>query len=494
MKSRTGAWNPSSHQGTRTTRSTIIPSVSCPGLLGSAFQGFFCTQVGWLWTCVLGAGETKYCVNRGMSPTWGCDECRTCGTFGPYFVNDPPPNHPIYGSKPLVYGWNNASVQSFWSDIFARPGGVTSYAATNRSAAWSQPSTGIVPTFSIRWNIRATNSTNWLPFSVCFARNQISSRVRYTCFTVNYGAGGRLTSLRSNGRVQRRISEQESPNKNLRRLILATVATRRRAAWAIDLFLGGSLICSIFLHFYSVVLHLYSVLLQFTLFHSTFTLFHSIILCFTPRLLCFTPSYSVSLHVYSVSLHYTHIPFHFSVECDGEIQVLHRERPGRDGSARGVVRTHAIHRHHFLTFCKIHHDVIVNLPLWQLYLLQGRPWEICDTRFIIFNTEFIVFNEEFIMLITIIPPHRNLIAGDISDFIALLVFSKGISIRINCNFTSSLTQPRARLSPPPTYRSQCVFIFVFSFLTFILCFLIEDRWFPVHCLHKKRFFLTMGLR
>ena len=47
--------------------------------------------------------ETELCVNRGLSPNWGCDECHTCGTFGPYFVNDPPPNHPIYGSKPLVY-------------------------------------------------------------------------------------------------------------------------------------------------------------------------------------------------------------------------------------------------------------------------------------------------------------------------------------------------------------------------------------------------------
>jgi hypothetical protein len=93
--------------------------------------------------------ETKFCVNRGLSPTWGCDECHTCGTFGPYFVNDPPPNHPLYGdpAKPLVYGWSNNSVQSFWSDIFSRPGGVTSYAATNRSVGWSQPETGIVHMF-----------------------------------------------------------------------------------------------------------------------------------------------------------------------------------------------------------------------------------------------------------------------------------------------------------------------------------------------------------
>lgn len=38
------------------------------------------------------------------------DECHTCGTFGPYFVNDPPPGHPLY-AKPLVYGWDNSSVQ-----------------------------------------------------------------------------------------------------------------------------------------------------------------------------------------------------------------------------------------------------------------------------------------------------------------------------------------------------------------------------------------------
>eukprot|EP01043_Picozoa_sp_COSAG02_P042302 COSAG02_NODE_3586_length_6523_cov_2.494630_5_plen_594_part_01 len=93
--------------------------------------------------------QTEYCVNRGVSPTWGCGECHTCGTFGPYFVNDPPPDHPLYGNpaKPLVYGWKNNSVQSFWSDIFARPGGVVSYATTNRSRQWSQPDTGIIHMF-----------------------------------------------------------------------------------------------------------------------------------------------------------------------------------------------------------------------------------------------------------------------------------------------------------------------------------------------------------
>eukprot|EP01045_Picozoa_sp_COSAG04_P038183 COSAG04_NODE_10111_length_803_cov_2.504261_1_plen_89_part_00 len=51
--------------------------------------------------------EMAHCVSTGLSPTWGCDECHTCGTFGPYWVNDPPPGHPIYGKKPLVYGWEN---------------------------------------------------------------------------------------------------------------------------------------------------------------------------------------------------------------------------------------------------------------------------------------------------------------------------------------------------------------------------------------------------
>eukprot|EP01043_Picozoa_sp_COSAG02_P005859 COSAG02_NODE_161_length_32629_cov_10.363142_27_plen_493_part_00 len=98
------------------------------------------------WPC---AGDSNNCTtlsrstpNRGMSPTWGCTDCVSCGTFGPYWVNDPPPNHPVYNTRSLMYGWTNYSTTAFWSDIFSRPAGVISYTATNRSLMqrWSSSS------------------------------------------------------------------------------------------------------------------------------------------------------------------------------------------------------------------------------------------------------------------------------------------------------------------------------------------------------------------
>jgi hypothetical protein len=92
----------------------------------------------------------SHCVNRGLSPTWGCAECTTCGTFGPYFVNDPPPGHPIYdGRTDVQYGWDNTSLTAFWSDIFDRPGGVRSTVAVarSRSRAWAKPEAGSIHMF-----------------------------------------------------------------------------------------------------------------------------------------------------------------------------------------------------------------------------------------------------------------------------------------------------------------------------------------------------------
>eukprot|EP01052_Picozoa_sp_SAG31_P020586 SAG31_NODE_1555_length_7895_cov_46.107748_8_plen_447_part_00 len=94
-------------------------------------------------------------ANRGESPALGCDQCHTCGTFGPYFVNAPPPHHPVYsggvplapGEKELVYDWGNGSVQSFWSDIFDRPGGFVSTEAAARATTWKNPEKGQVRSY-----------------------------------------------------------------------------------------------------------------------------------------------------------------------------------------------------------------------------------------------------------------------------------------------------------------------------------------------------------
>lgn len=116
--------------------------------------GISVTPISGGWPCAGGSNCSKLSrstPNRGMSPTWGCADCMSCGTFGPYWINDPPPNHPIYNTRPVTYGWTNYSTTAFWSDIFSRPSGVVSYAATNRTLIqeWSSSSirSGIVHMF-----------------------------------------------------------------------------------------------------------------------------------------------------------------------------------------------------------------------------------------------------------------------------------------------------------------------------------------------------------
>lgn len=39
-----------------------------------------------------------------------------------------PPGNPVYdGEAPVVSGWRNGSLTAFWSDVFARPGGVVAH-------------------------------------------------------------------------------------------------------------------------------------------------------------------------------------------------------------------------------------------------------------------------------------------------------------------------------------------------------------------------------
>ena len=121
--------------------------------------------------------EMAHCVNRGLSPTWGCAECLECGTFGPYFVNDPPPGHPLYSRTGVQYGWHNTSLTAFWSDIFSRPGGVRSARAAERSLsrAWSNPEAGSVHMFhGALWG--------WWAFNIA-SISQASKQI-------NFGYGG----------------------------------------------------------------------------------------------------------------------------------------------------------------------------------------------------------------------------------------------------------------------------------------------------------------
>lgn len=122
--------------------------------------------------------EMAHCVNRGLSPTLGCAECKMCGTFGPYFVNDPPTGHPVYnGRTDVQYSWGNTSLTAFWSDIFSRPGGVHSARAVKRSLArkWANPSTGSVHMFhGALWG--------WWAFSL--------SSISHATNEINFGYGG----------------------------------------------------------------------------------------------------------------------------------------------------------------------------------------------------------------------------------------------------------------------------------------------------------------
>eukprot|EP01048_Picozoa_sp_COSAG05_P010672 COSAG05_NODE_954_length_6442_cov_451.572915_10_plen_170_part_00 len=93
------------------------PGEGCSGYL--AAQG----QAGGSLPSGTANGTVGFARNRGSSPTKGCKECRTYGTFK-YTVFDPPAGHPTY-TKPMPgLGWSNNSLFSFWGSPFSRPAGV----------------------------------------------------------------------------------------------------------------------------------------------------------------------------------------------------------------------------------------------------------------------------------------------------------------------------------------------------------------------------------
>jgi hypothetical protein len=76
--------------------------------------------------------------NRGDSPTWGCPQCGTYGSFG-YTVYPPPADHPVYNMPLPGVGWSNTSVFSFWGSPFDRPAGVLIDSTCNENGNhWSR--------------------------------------------------------------------------------------------------------------------------------------------------------------------------------------------------------------------------------------------------------------------------------------------------------------------------------------------------------------------
>eukprot|EP01062_Namystynia_karyoxenos_P011319 TRINITY_DN14045_c0_g1_i2.p1 TRINITY_DN14045_c0_g1~~TRINITY_DN14045_c0_g1_i2.p1 ORF type:complete len:875 (+),score=181.70 TRINITY_DN14045_c0_g1_i2:105-2627(+) len=98
--------------------------------------------------------------NRGESPTKGCLECGTLGTFH-YTIYDPPAGHPVY-NKPLPgLGWQNNSLFSYWGSPFSRPAEVETPGLPRQ---WAHPETGVLHMFHGGlwggWMFRVANRSN----------------------------------------------------------------------------------------------------------------------------------------------------------------------------------------------------------------------------------------------------------------------------------------------------------------------------------------------
>jgi hypothetical protein len=89
----------------------------CPGYL--AAQG----QAGGSLPAGTAGASVTFGLDRGKSPTQGCKQCGTFGTFK-YTIFDPPADHPVYNKPMPSLGWANNSLFSFWNSVFDRPAGV----------------------------------------------------------------------------------------------------------------------------------------------------------------------------------------------------------------------------------------------------------------------------------------------------------------------------------------------------------------------------------
>ena len=88
--------------------------------------------------------------NRGSSPTLGCPQCTTYGTFA-YAIFPPPANHPVYNQPLPGHGWTNNSHFTFWGSLFDRS--AAAVLTTNcdahwaRALNWTQTDQGVLQTF-----------------------------------------------------------------------------------------------------------------------------------------------------------------------------------------------------------------------------------------------------------------------------------------------------------------------------------------------------------
>lgn len=90
------------------------------------------------------AATVAFDVSRGSSPTHGCSQCGTYGTFQ-YDIYPAPEGHPVYNQPLPGVGWSNNSHFSFWGSLFDRSAGFTY--RNMSSTAWANPSTGVVHMF-----------------------------------------------------------------------------------------------------------------------------------------------------------------------------------------------------------------------------------------------------------------------------------------------------------------------------------------------------------
>ena len=106
------------------------PGEGCPGYLrargaaaGTLPAGKVLRTLGWN-------------INRGDSPTSGCAQCTTLGSFG-YTISAYPEGHPVYNAPLPGIGWGNRSLFTCKGqpDLFTRPAGVWYGGGLNKTYA-----------------------------------------------------------------------------------------------------------------------------------------------------------------------------------------------------------------------------------------------------------------------------------------------------------------------------------------------------------------------
>ena len=86
--------------------------------------------------------ELSWNINRGDSPSWGCPQCTTLGSFG-YIISEYPEGHPVYNAPLPGIGWGNHSLFRAKGnpDLFSRPAGVVYGTGLNKTYVTPAPAT-----------------------------------------------------------------------------------------------------------------------------------------------------------------------------------------------------------------------------------------------------------------------------------------------------------------------------------------------------------------